>query len=183
MHEAKLWERMPKERSKAFSLFCMYRDMGPTRSLEKLRRSMGEEGLSSTTLQTYSVKHEWVKRVQAYDDYRAAQELKEHEQLIKRFKKQRALEALAIADKAYATMNEDKPGSKESRKRWELGVDKFMQILGLDKTKVELSGEVKTNPDRISHLREVLTSTLTPEARMELSAKLIKIADDSEENE
>jgi hypothetical protein len=163
----------------------MYRDMGPTRSLEKLRRSMGEDRLSSTMLQIYSVKHEWVKRVQAYDDHRAAQELKENEQLIKKFKKQRALEALAIADKAYATMNDDKPGSKESRKRWELGVDKFMQILGLDKTKVELSGEVKTNsPDRITHIREALLSTLTPEKRMELSAKLIEIAnnDDSKEN-
>lgn len=181
--EAELWDRRQNERSKAFDLFCMYRDMGPSRSLEKLARSSDETGMSFGNLRLHSKRHDWVKRAEAYDDHRAAQDLKDNEQLIKKFKTQRALEALAIADKAYSSMKDDKTGSKEARKRWELGIDKFMQILGLDKTKVELSGEVKTNDsDKAIHLIEAINATVTPEQRMELSKKLMDIAEGKDED-
>jgi hypothetical protein len=45
-----------------------------------------------------------------------------------------------------------------------------MQILGLDKQKVELSGEVKTGPD-VAKLKEVL-KTLPIEKRIEFSEQL-----------
>lgn len=167
-HEPELWARQNSERSKAFSLFCMYRDMGPERSLDKLRKSMGEATVSQRNLELYSARYNWVKRAQAYDDYLQKKTLKAFETRILRFKDQRSKEALEIADKAFENMKADTIGSKESRKRWELGVDKFMQILGLDKQKIELSGEVKTNVVKLKQALE----TLPIEKRIEFSERL-----------
>jgi len=142
---SELWQRQPSERSKAFSLFCMYRDLGPERSLEKLRQSGGIATVSKRNLELYSAKHDWVKRAQAYDDHLLNETQKAFEKRILKFKDQRSKEALEIANKAFESMQSDNIGSKEARKRWELGVDKFMQILGLDKTKLEVEhdGEIK----------------------------------------
>ncbi len=168
--EAELWARQSSERSKAFSLFCMYRDMGPERSLDKLRKSMGEASVSQRNLELYSARYNWVKRAQAYDDYLQKKALQTFENRILKFKDQRTREALEIADRAFENMQTGEIGSKEARKRWELGVDKFMQILGLDKQKLELSGEVKTGPD-VAKLKEVL-KTLPIEKRIEFSEQL-----------
>lgn len=169
-NEPELWARQNSERSKAFSLFCMYRDMGPERSLEKLHQICPEPAPAVRTLKLYSKTHDWVKRVQAYDDYLQNKTQQAFEKRILKFKDQRSKEALEIADKAFENMLTDDIGSKESRKRWELGVDKFMQILGLDKQKLELSGEVKTGPD-IARLKQAL-ETLPIEKRIEFSEKL-----------
>ena len=49
-------EQPPRESSKAYALFCKYRDLGPTRSLAKLKQSDSELMVSLPQLFRYSVK-------------------------------------------------------------------------------------------------------------------------------
>jgi hypothetical protein len=119
--------------------------MGAIRSFEKLSKLGTGEVPNLSKLKRYSAKYDWVKRAQAYDDYLQKKTLQALEKRILKFKDQRSKEALEIANKAFESMQSDNIGSKEARKRWELGVDKFMQILGLDRkdVKIEHDGEIK----------------------------------------
>jgi len=65
---AELWERQPGEGSKAYAAFCVYRDLGPERSLEKVRQNL-DKPRTRKWLGDWSVKYNWVERAQAYDDY------------------------------------------------------------------------------------------------------------------
>ena len=46
-----VWTRLENETSRAYHAFCIYRDMGPERSLEKVREKLREEGKKVTILQ------------------------------------------------------------------------------------------------------------------------------------
>ena len=63
-----IWERQPNERSKAYAAFCIYRDMGTDRSIEKVYEERSKRGPLSR-LKKWSAEHNWVKRAEAYDDY------------------------------------------------------------------------------------------------------------------
>lgn len=62
--EPELWERQPNETAKAFEAFVIYRDMGVNRSIRKAAQTLNK---AVTTLAEWSTKHEWVKRVAAWD--------------------------------------------------------------------------------------------------------------------
>ena len=62
--EPELWERQPTESAQAFEAFALYRDMGVNRSLRKVVQAINK---SLTTIGEWSSKHEWVKRVAAWD--------------------------------------------------------------------------------------------------------------------
>lgn len=62
--EVEPWERQPKESAQAFEAFAMYRDMGVSRSIRKVAHNLNK---AVTTLAEWSSKHEWVKRVAAWD--------------------------------------------------------------------------------------------------------------------
>lgn len=59
------WERMKGETAKAVEKFRLYRDLGPSRSLAKVGRSLG---ISTTRCEELSVKWNWVARAAAWDD-------------------------------------------------------------------------------------------------------------------
>jgi len=65
---AEIWERQKNENSKAYAAFCIYRDMGVERSIEKVYEKRSKRGPLSR-LKNWSVKYNWVKRANAYDDY------------------------------------------------------------------------------------------------------------------
>ena len=71
-----VWERLPNERSKAYELFCLYRDIGPYRSLQKLRQTC-DLSLSLRQLERYSAKYDWVARAAAFSDHIFALKLEE----------------------------------------------------------------------------------------------------------
>ena len=75
------WERLPNERSKGYELFCLYRDLGPSRSLEKCRQAYSLS-LSLRQLERYSAKYDWVARALAFSDHIFALRLQEHEKRI-----------------------------------------------------------------------------------------------------
>jgi uncharacterized membrane protein len=64
MTEKPIYERIEGEPQKAYEAFCVYRDMGKTRSIDRVRDEIGK---TSRHLQTLSYTHKWVERVEAYD--------------------------------------------------------------------------------------------------------------------
>lgn len=64
MTERPIYNKLDTETPKAYEAFCVYRDMGSGRSLD---RAIQELGKSASTVQKWSREHDWVKRVDAYD--------------------------------------------------------------------------------------------------------------------
>lgn len=67
------WERQEGETQKAFEAFKIYRDLGPERTLDKSFRIWKGLEVTSTKRASgqwkdWSVKHDWVDRVNAMDD-------------------------------------------------------------------------------------------------------------------
>lgn len=62
--EIEPWERQPGEGARAFEAFVVYRDLGVNRSIRKAAQNLNK---AVTTLAEWSTKHEWVKRVSAWD--------------------------------------------------------------------------------------------------------------------
>ena len=62
------WERQPTESTKAFQAFELYRSMGHERSLSKVGRELGK---ATQLLSRWSSRHEWQKRVAAWDAHQA----------------------------------------------------------------------------------------------------------------
>lgn len=60
-----LWQRQAGESDKAFEAFTYYRDLGPQRSLDKLRLVLPK---NRALLGRWSAKWAWVDRCTAYDD-------------------------------------------------------------------------------------------------------------------
>jgi len=64
------YEPIPGETHKAWLAFCVYRDMGNGRSLDKAWRQVTgkENGRHARHWATWSVKNHWVSRCRAYDN-------------------------------------------------------------------------------------------------------------------
>ena len=63
------WEKQPYETHKSWLAFCKYRDMGPSRTLEKIRIMLGKDTGYMRHLEHWSAKYKWVSRANAYDNY------------------------------------------------------------------------------------------------------------------
>jgi hypothetical protein len=63
------FEPQPKESSKAFSAFKIYRDLGPERSLVKACKSYYGSAANLAQIKVWSSRHDWVTRARAYDDW------------------------------------------------------------------------------------------------------------------
>ena len=72
MEDRKSWERRKGERSKAYSAFCLYRNLGPRgRSLtEAASLYYATKGKPKVyQLKRWSVRYNWVERCEAFDDF------------------------------------------------------------------------------------------------------------------
>ena len=58
------WERQKGETPRAWEAFCVYRDLGADRSINKTARTLTK---NRTTIAEWSSKYDWVKRVAAWD--------------------------------------------------------------------------------------------------------------------
>jgi hypothetical protein len=82
--EDQIWTRRKNEPNKGYHLFCLYRDLGPFRTIEKAHKIAVKEVEESTkinqnqpspnipnfnTFKTYSAKWNWIERCKAYDDF------------------------------------------------------------------------------------------------------------------
>lgn len=112
---SKPWERQPGESMKAFKAFTIYRDLGPLeRSQEKVKEAL--ERSSRTMISDWSVKFNWTKRVEAWDDEQdriiRADHLKEIKEMRKRHAKL-AHDMLDKAEKALEKISDEEISAKE----------------------------------------------------------------------
>lgn len=106
------WDRLPNERSKAYHLFCMYRDLGPTRTLERLAHVEDSDSKKVATLanlKVYSRKYDWVARARAYDDYLAEKERIDNEQHILEMNRRQAEDGRFFQHIAVKSLKERAP--------------------------------------------------------------------------
>lgn len=105
--QAELWDRQDGESSKAYEAFCTYRDLGPNRSIAKAGQTMGK---NKVTLEQWSRKFNWVKRVAAWE---VEQDRIAREEQISEIKKMRrrhaklASDMLQKAGRALQNISED----------------------------------------------------------------------------
>lgn len=95
--EVELWERQEGETPRAYEAFCVYRDMGPDRSLRKTVQALNK---NLTTIAEWSAKYEWVKRVAAWDAENDRIARIEQLSAIKKMRKQHAELAYSMLIKA-----------------------------------------------------------------------------------
>ena len=87
------WDRQPRETSRSYELFCVYRDLGSGRSLTKARQSAS--GVPSIPrLKVLSVRWNWVDRARKYDDYLEHQDRLQQEKERREMRKRHANIAL-----------------------------------------------------------------------------------------
>lgn len=95
--EVELWERQEGETPRAYEAFCIYRDLGPNRSIAKTVQKLGK---NKTTLEQWSAKYEWVKRATAWDAEQDRIVRQQQLEDIKKMRKQHADVAYAMILKA-----------------------------------------------------------------------------------
>ena len=94
------WDKMEKETAKSYSAFCVYRDMGLSRSLDKTRLALGKEKPGyNRTLEEWSSKYEWVARATAYDAYLLREQREKAEEERLKMSERHAKQAMAIQQK------------------------------------------------------------------------------------
>jgi hypothetical protein len=64
------FERLDGESAKAYSAFCVYRDLGSERSLQKAAEIVYGSGAKRGQLERWSSKFDWVARCRTYDDWK-----------------------------------------------------------------------------------------------------------------
>lgn len=108
---AELWERQSGESSKAYAAFCVYRDLGPERSLDNVRKKLAENGkkISIKFLGRWSSKYNWVARCQAYDDYLERRKREEKEKAILEMAERHAKLAMAFQQRVAERLREIDP--------------------------------------------------------------------------
>ena len=95
------WERQPEETPKAFEAFCVYRDLGPERSIVKAGNQLGK---NRVTLEQWSSKYEWVKRCAAWDTEQDRIARQDQLKEIKKMRKRHAGIASAMLVKAATAL-------------------------------------------------------------------------------
>lgn len=93
MQEKKLWERQAFDTNTSFEAFRVYRDMGASRSLEKLSQTLGK---TKANYEQMSTKNRWQERVSAYDTHLDTLNLEDNE------KRQKLIKDNAYSD--YLTL-------------------------------------------------------------------------------
>lgn len=94
------WQhRLTSESTPAFAAYCLYRDQGVSRSIDKVGQELVKSG---SLLSRWSAEHQWVERVRAYDQHRAEQARAlaeaEHSAKIKAYRERAAKIGAATAD-------------------------------------------------------------------------------------
>jgi hypothetical protein len=142
--EAEPWERLEGEPTKAYELFCFFRDYGPSRTYSAVARKYNgiEFDSGHDNLRAYGKKWNWLARAQAYDDYILKEELAVAEKLTKAYREKQILRAQEMADR-YAGMMEEEDqyalSAREKRERFKLATDIASDLLQVNKKK---DGEV-----------------------------------------
>jgi len=174
------WDRLPNERSKAYYLFCRFRDLGPTRSLRKLARVQDSDSkplASLVNLKSYSRDYQWFERARAYDDYRAEKERIDNEQHIVEMNRRQAEDGRFFQQIAVESLKELEPEKlrpTDADRLFNTGVKTERLARGAQTEAVNV--EVSTN---VKVARQIIAD---PEKRRLWADTLRRIADRTDES-
>lgn len=154
---SKPWMRIPKETPKAFEAFCIYRDLGPGRSIRAAREELGKESGYERLMEEWSSKYAWSSRAAAFDDMVAERKAEASADRAVRAAARHADAGKALVDKGLEALKA-KPVDMMTvdgiRGLIGDGVKIERLSLGLvtDNTKQEVSGNVNITNDRIQQV-------------------------------
>jgi len=106
---AEIWERQKDESSKAYAAFCVYRDLGPERSLDKALSEANKKPTNRRHWSRWMEKYRWYERAQAYDDYIERKMRKENEKKILDMSDRHARLAVVLQQKIAQRLQEIDP--------------------------------------------------------------------------
>lgn len=159
---AKTWKRQEGETSKAYEAFCIYRDMGPSRSLGKVHDQIyGEDAGNIRYVEKWSSKHGWVARAQSFDDWRDEQRLLKQMEARERATERLTEAAVNLVDRLI----DIGLGQGEAQKDQVKAIKDALDRAGVTVPKevnLDVSGELKTGFD-IDEVVEELGTKSTAE--------------------
>ena len=106
-----LWEQQPGESSRAFGAFCVYRDLGVSRSLRAAAAAYYQRVSASLERQIdkWSSKFRWVERAGAWDRHLDSQARRAQEQARREMTERHVKEARALQSKALERLRTLRP--------------------------------------------------------------------------
>jgi hypothetical protein len=160
------------ESSKAYAAFCEYRNLGTSRSIEQVAKKCLRH---RSLIARWCSKYNWVERAASYDEYLAERRRQRHQDKVENVTDDILDIAPEILKKELNKMLSDEAKPYATTERVTAIVNIIWKVLGLDKTKIDVSGEVKTTTD-VTKLKQVL-NTLPLEERIRLSEQLEELED------
>jgi hypothetical protein len=122
------WDRQPGESAKAYQAFCLYRDLGPGRSLDQASRAYhqrqrgqgdgahaGHKSRASGTIRAWAERWHWSARASASD--RELEEAKRRQQVaaVQEMAERHAKEAVMLQGKAVERLRQLRPEELKPR--------------------------------------------------------------------
>jgi len=104
-----IWERQPYESSKAYAAFCIYRDLGTERSLDKALAAANKKPTNRRHWARWMDKYNWLERARAYDDYLERKKREEKEKAILEMAERHARLAMAFQQRVAERLREINP--------------------------------------------------------------------------
>jgi len=149
------WDRQKNETNKAYSAFCVYRNMGERRSLSKAVKeifpniSPDKYTTKIRGLGVWSSKYMWVKRVEAWDAYQETQFRKEMEVARREMAERQVAYGRAMQAKGMNKIKDmlpDELNPDQANRMVDTGVKIERVAMGeTDKVEMTHAGEIKQN--------------------------------------
>lgn len=140
------WERCPGESTKAYKYFCIYRDLGPERTVEAVRKKSKKHPSYRYQLEDWCSRYQWVKRCAEYDDYLEKMLRLKNEEKIKRMHRRHIRQAILFQKKLVERLKHLDPGDltpSDIAKWFDIAVKIERLSMGESTENQELSGNEK----------------------------------------
>jgi hypothetical protein len=163
-----LWERQKGERDRQFQLFTIYRDLGATRSLEKVVTECSEneeyDKISMSYVCQLSAKFKWVDRSSAWDDYLDQVARTEHELAVKEMIKRHANNSKELQDEVLDIKNHpDYAELTPTQKAWLLNssTHSYSKLALLERlSRGQSTEKTETNHSGLSEFARTIESSI-----------------------
>jgi bacteriocin-like protein len=116
------WDRLPGESSKAYAAFCIYRDLGPRRSIDEASRiyhgktpplgnsaPTGRRPEASGQIRHWAQRWNWIVRAEAWDQDLERLKRKKQIDAVEEMTERHAKEALMLQNKAVERLRQLRP--------------------------------------------------------------------------
>ncbi len=140
------WYRQPKEGAKAYAAFCIFRDMGPERTITKTAEILGRK--SASMIYKWSSSNNWQERVRAYENHLQKIAVKAAENARLEMLSRHANEAMLMQQIALQKLREIDPdtvsvGDAVKMVDVAVKVERLARGESTENVKEETTGEVK----------------------------------------